>query len=370
MLSHIEIRDFHSCKDVVLGDLGPFAVLGGPNTNASTQVLQAISWTAKTATSASPVIRTSGATGHVKLRALLDKTLYEYVLQVAPLGTNGTGNATKEAFRESLSIEVGGGPPLKILERDGPSVRLSGYSQSVDVAKMSPCLPALQSILPKDAYDRLQIRPMFSFLQSVRYCLCDEAEDADERGTVSRGIYDDWVENYEAGRSVSDSIVLRLLYLFHKHPSRFAELQAMMGTAGLGLLRQMWIREYPIATSSNGRLFVVYFEPCPLKGESPRGLSYDQLSRTARSMLRMAISLLLGRDSVLLLASFGETAKRSLRQRLVPTVKRFSGQGQVILATDLSTKFKARANSAVHVVHHGENGVAGNKLLRAARTLH
>jgi adenylate kinase family enzyme len=52
---------------------------------------------------------------------------------------------------------------------------------------MSPCLPALQTILPKAAYNRLQVRPLFNFLQSVRYCFCDEAENAEE-GTVARSI--------------------------------------------------------------------------------------------------------------------------------------------------------------------------------------
>ncbi len=369
MLSHIEIKDFHSCKDIVVDDLGPFAVLGGSNTDAAGQVLQAISWTARTATSAMPIIRKDGTAGHVALRALLDKTLYEYVLQVAPPGMNDAGNLTKGVLRESLSIQTAGGSFLKILDRDGPSVRVRGYAQGVDVARLLPCLPALQSILPKEAFERLQIRPLLNFLQSVRYSFCDELENGEERGTVSRSVYEDWAKEYEAGRNVSDSIVLRLLYLFHKHPSQFAELQVMMGTAGLGLLKRMWIREYPVVSSSGSRLFVIYFEPCLTKGQSPRGLSYDQLSRTARSMLRMAISLLLDRDSVLLLASFGEMAQRRLRQKLVSTVKRYSGQRQVILATELATRTRVQANSGVRVVHRGENQISGNKMLRAARTL-
>src|SRR5262249_11456774 len=133
MLSQIEIKEFQSFKDIVVGDLGQFAVLGGPNTDATAQVLQAISWTARTATSASPVVRTNDATGHVTLRALLDKSLYEYVLQVVRPGTHGAGNFGKVAFRERLSMEVEGGGAVHILDRDGPRVRVRGYSQPVDI---------------------------------------------------------------------------------------------------------------------------------------------------------------------------------------------------------------------------------------------
>lgn len=65
-------------------------------------------------------------------------------------------------------------------------------------------------------------------------------------------------------------------------------------------------------------------------------------------MLRMAISLLLDRDSVLLLASFGATAQRRLRERLVPTMKQYSAQRQVILATDLAVKNRKYASSCTN----------------------
>ena len=358
MLNRIEIKYFRSCHEVVLEDLGPVTVLVGRNASGKSNILRGIRWLASTATAGKDSAGSAGS-GDVSLQVTLDKAVYRYSSRLEFAVAHGPDRGVDELhFTESLAYEDSEGAAQTLFNRKNEEVGLL-WPQSemrINIGALTPCMPALASLLPADSPVLGLIRPFSAFLEKIRYYpLVDDDDVADSGPLVFQKTYDEWLARNQRAGDPGTSVLLRLLHMFLTSSPQFEEIRSLLGPNGLGLLRDIRIHaqempKYAEEKEGTNKWYWVDFAPSPQPEEDSQFFPFKELSDGTQRVIKILVSLIFDRSGVMLLEHPEDGIHRGLLRKLIDLLRGYSDQSQLILSSHSAVVFNTLDPGAVRMV--------------------
>jgi hypothetical protein len=285
-------------------------------------------------------------------------------------------------LKESLTTVDDAGQPSVILTRDGKEVHSPLRKEPVGLSDWSGSLIGLVSVLPKTEPLVDAVRPVLTFLSSIRYYAIDEpcepAVSPDADGWVREKDYQEWVAKYNETKNPSDSVPMRIVHMWQTRPDSFAQLIALLGTDGLDLIRNVVVDKWPPPESKardapgrgqqaneteTPRFYTVQFMPTQCGDGSPRHFGYNDLSSGTRRIIRILVSLLFDASEVMLLEHPEDGIHTGLVRKLVDLLKINVTATQVIMTSHSSTILNELEPSQIRMVSM-EAGVTHVRSLR------
>ena len=371
MLKRIHIKNFRSCKDVVLDDLGSMTALVGWNGSGKTNILKAIERLAKVASSTDALIsfgrEVVAVPGHLTADVECEATLYRYSVGVRGVGGAWTPSSIRDhlTLQEFLAIQNSLGKWETLVERDRGEIQLAGRAKPVKIGPMAPCLPALVALLPQDDTILKPIGSILGFLTRVRYYPVDEpnevvgGEAADRIGLIPSDLYQRWLSEYQLTGHAGQSVVIRILHAFYEQKARFDELSSLLGPDGLGLLEEIRVgtAHDPFgltrkeADSEDQRLYFVAFRPGKQLGGSRQSLSFGNLSLGTRRVIHLLTALILDDSGLKLIEHPEDGIHRGLVRKLISLLRTNADPAQIILTSHSAVVMNALEAEDIRLVY-------------------
>ncbi len=377
MLKRVHIGSFRSCVNVNLDVSSPLMALAGRNGAGKTNVLKAVDWLARTATTleppTEPVRWTDQGTIEVSVDVLLAGKDYRYWLARTP--TPPRESEPVELFREGLGeiSEDSAQPPRWIFTRGGETLQVDGRSEPYLIGPSSTSLPALSALLPPEDPLRPLVSQLRDFLGSIRYYPLEEpmasGADSESLPLTSNELYQKWRAAPEVGESAS--VTMRLLHLFLEDQPRFQEVESLLGPNGLGVLRSLDFRSIDLATqtkTSEGKDLRFYFlQMVPADCDEDARFAFADLSAGTRRTIRLLVSLIYDGSNVMLLEQPEDSIHSGLTAKLLGILESYSRERVIIIATHSTRMFNALGPESIRLVtmRHGVTHVrplSGNEL--------
>ncbi|GAC1470701.1 MAG: hypothetical protein NVSMB9_16070 [Isosphaeraceae bacterium] len=361
MIQKIRIKNFTSCADVSLEDLGPLVVLVGRNGAGKSNILKAISLAAKSATSTNinlPQI-TSPEEGPttVTLSIAIDGNIYRYHLEYmgpyrrAPDGGCFEG---KRNLKEQVGITVPGAGERISFRREGDRIHLAG-GQSVSLPPIFPALAFLSSFLPQGDPRLEEVRPLFDYLKKVRYYTLDEPHERDKASVfINDDVYNAWITQYKSTNESTNSVIMRLLHMSFQQPEELQEVKSLLGTDGLRLIDDLSVQSIDLPSGSRDRvtqkLHFIRFRP--IDGPEGRFLrfEFDELSLGTRRVIEILVSLIFDKSSVMLIEHPEDGIHSGLTRKLIGLLESYANPSQLFLASHSLVVFDQIKPEAVRLV--------------------
>lgn len=382
MLTHVHIRNFRSCVDVTLDNLDYIAVLLGRNGAGKTNILRAIHWMARIATtSQSPfglgrlgAFSPEVAPASVEIEALIDKCKYRYEISfdITSQGQSGSSGQIRLRLTEFLKVTEDGQEWVDLLNRDNDQVTLHKRpSQPITISSvLTGCLPALLAILPADDPIIKQIKPFSSFLGKIRYYPVDEQSDPynpfDSQSIINDSTYKQYLAALKSDQPQpfwGQSVCLRLIHMHLAAKDRLQDLIDLIGENGLKLIDEINVQ----MASSTGpvqqerdTVYFVGFKLGEFLGGGERIYRYPDLSLGTRRILHILVSLVFDDSSVMLIEHPEDGIHAGLLARFSSLMETNSDPTQIILSSHsitLLNKLKPENIKLVTLARHNETSV-------------
>ena len=364
MLKSVRIKTFRLCHAVQLNDLGRVTALVGRNGAGKTNILQAISMAA-TAATALDITRMPAPISATSLDLSLDFEVedlsgtYEVAIVRSPQ------KPADASLRETLSIQARDGRKVVALSRSGESVTLDAADittvpHALRIGGFAPVMPAMTSLFPADSDAITAIRRVMTFLSAVRYYPLDEPASGGEQGiaAISGSAYRQWLAAYESSGVPGESVSLRLFHMSQKAPQELETLKSLVGSDGLGLIDDIVVTPLTFAKDAPGSDNDYYFISfLPRLGGSSDSvhLGAEQLSAGTRRILRILVSALFDKSSVMLLEQPEDGLHQGLTKKLIGLLRQNAGSAQLIFSSHSSAILNRMKPPEIRVVsmHNG-----------------
>lgn len=346
MLKQIVIKKFRSCHSVVIDFPEPVCAIVGKNGVGKTNVLKCIEWLAHSSISTGPV--KVAAAGNqmddfeeVSVRALfdLDSTRFSYTLAV-PLPTTAAVRPPF-ALSDRLAALTDGGTEIDLFRREGEKITVHKRSDPILVSRWTPSLAGLLSLLPESDALHTPLSAVRSFFAGVRYYALEER--ADYKDFVTEQQYNEWRVKYQDEGTLTNSVALRLIYMWREDRELFEELTLLLGPGGLGLLSSFEIVELnrshepsQASDADSSRIHLPLFWPSPQMGGAGQPFQFSELSVGTRRVIRMVTSLLFDRRSLMLIEQPEDSVHCGLLRKLIDMLRTYSHRSQIIFTTHSS----------------------------------
>lgn len=349
MLKRAEIKNVLSCEGVILEDVPHITALVGRNSAGKSNIMRAIEWAARTAVSTKPVELTGPMIEHGRPNAIVTldfvsgDTTYRYQinLQQPTFANSNDGHLqiVNPVIEESLEF-AGGSRWYPVFRRHGENLKMS-RSADIQIGALTPSLPALGSLLPQDDPTLKKIQPAISFLRRIHYYPLDEPNVVENSWLfVDHKDYAQWVAENEQTLDPSSSVIMRLIHMSLVMKEQFEELKQLVGQNGLSILSDINIEalQLPLTLSgtearSETAKTTIYFVSFNPTGDPRRRQAYGGMSFGTRRLLRILVSLIFDKSSLMLIEQPEDGIHPGLLHKLIPLLKTYSDLGQVILAS-------------------------------------
>jgi energy-coupling factor transporter ATP-binding protein EcfA2 len=352
MLKRIRIQNYRLCKDTLIEDMGRIVALMGRNGAGKSNILQAISTTARTATGtdaiAFPAVFDHTSPSVITLEFDLQEGNFKY--ERAVQANFRAPPPPKIHLSETISKFENGEWKEHII-RSGNTVAVGG--RALQIGESSPCLSALATLLPATDEALPIIKPMIAFLSAVHYYPLDEsAKSDDERqfSLIDHKSYATWLAAHESTGTAGDSIesvLLRILHMSLTKKEDFDLLKELIGRNSLGLVDDIKIINYgntvrptPGASQQEPEAYYgVWFSPIRgLDIQNNLLVPYTSLSIGTRRIIRMFSVMLFDDSSVLLLEQPEDSLHQGMTKKLIGLL-RANVNAQLIMSSHSSALF-------------------------------
>ena len=255
--------------------------------------------------------------------------------------TNQPKAENEDAIRESLAVWLTSEERTEVFQREGEAIHVKDRSEPIRVGHLTPSIAALLALLPAGDERRSDIQTIANFLRGVSYY--DLSEMTVGEDLVPEHEYREWLSEFSNEGTTTQSVAFRLIYMFHENKDMFAELKALLGRDGLGLIDDIHIASWgqsrnAIPSGATGSIATetvhfLTFSPSKRLGGAGRQFTYSKLSFGTRRVLRILTSLLFDKRSVMLLEQPEESIHPGLLRRLIDVLRSYSVEAQMIFTT-------------------------------------
>lgn len=317
MIKSLTIKGFRSCEDVHL-DLAPGVLaLVGRNGVGKSNLLLAIDWLAKAATS--PNLATDVRADITTELEIGGRT---FVYQVVISGLSETV--------ESLD-EISSGLRTSVFLRTGEQVNLAD-GRSLGLGAKTPAITGLLSLLPSRDPIVSTLRPIAAFFGTMAYYPLVTWPVDDAGFIIQRQTYDEWRKTYRPGGQLTASVLMRLLHMWLEQKERLEEVKALLGSGGLGLLDDIQFIPVEVADGPS-TFYLLRLRPASGIGGEGKDFGYEQLSDGTRRILRIVVSLIFDERSIMLVEEPEDCVHPEMLRKLIDVIRSYSADRQFVFAT-------------------------------------
>ena len=377
MIKSVRIKNFRSCRDVLLDGIGPILALAGRNGAGKTNILEGIEWLSKVAT-ATPVqygthVQALGERVEGAITFQSAGKVYRYVAETMVPPPSSFDDLRIEMKEELHRVDTG----TRLVLRDMEVAKLADGTP-VKVSIQSPAIPGLLALLAADHPNRRDLQDAFVFLSAIRYYPLDEPSHPGGSFLIESDEYARWLAGYQRNPITSQSVLMRLLHLHLTAPEVLTELKQVVGDDDLSIIRQIEIQSFNLpsrstnADSAEGqKAYYVAFTPS--KGHSPVG--YNGLSLGTRRVLRIVASALSDQSAVMLMEQPEDSIHSGLMKKVIEFLRHYSARTQIIMATHSANVFNKMEPEEIRIVHLADGqtkirSLTQEELATASRYVH
>lgn len=358
MIRTFKITNFRSCKETTLNLSDGITALVGRNGVGKTNILQAIGWLAKAAFGWEPISRETiwreksvlGFQSGIQLGA----RKYNYEFRHTPSVANGQ-DPSGDLLWENLRLDDESGTRI-LLERNEGKLHIPAYNVIVPVPPSTQAIPALLSLLPDDHPAKEFLQELAGFFRRVAYYSVQLPTEGSD--VVAADQYEEWRASYEANKTHTDSVAMRLIYMWKEDKSLFDEFQALIGQEGLGLIDSIDIGVYESPTRATDstieqpitKWYYPTFCPSTDMGGAGAHFGFRELSIGTQRVIRMVVSMLFDKRSLMLIEQPEDSIHPGLLRKLLDLFRTYSDRSQLIFSTHSSTVLDMLEPSEVHLV--------------------
>ena len=364
-LQKVTLKNFRTCQNVELTDLGHLTVLMGRNGVGKTNILQGIEWLAQTASASKAVDTDPFSIGIFSISAnpflgqisfSVNGTSYRYTLKLnyssgGIIASAIDGGVVQTAnLEEHLERQVVSGKWRNVLERKDKSVWGADGDLLAEIHPAIPMLSAIISLKPYE-YTKEDILAVQNYLRGVKYYPFDEvANPSNEKliGIVPQTEYKKWLAQVGDSISLDDSVVMRLLHMYLDRRNDFDELKELLGFNGLGILSSIEVTDGLFTFDT---YYFIRFQPG--NGWEDVGLpsfAYEKLSSGTRRIIRILVSFFYDRNSVFLFEQPEDAIHPGLLRKLIDLLRGYNDKGQLIMTSHSSDLFNVLKPEEVRLV--------------------
>ena len=270
----------------------------------------------------------------------LDGTEFHYSF-VAPSVRDIAEHKGQFLVNEKLFKHGARNNKIEVFTREGEQIRVSGRDVPIRVSPFAYSIVALSSLLPTDDPIRRLLEPISSFFSGVSYYSLGERPDATD--LIPERAYNEWARTVKEGGAVTESVSLRLIYMMKEDAGMFAEFQALVGPAGLDLVKQtklvvlsssQFIGEgVPSSAPAQETYFYPAFEPAEYMGGSGSVFAFSQLSDGSRRAIRAVTALLFDKRSLMLIEQPEDSIQPGLLRKMIDVFRSYSRRSQILFTT-------------------------------------
>ena len=348
MLRTVEIKNFRSCYSTKFDFGGTFCAIAGRNGVGKSNILKAIEWACESvivtdgirlATAGNPAEELDELS--IKFNLVLAERAYEYQMRVPKLGRRfRVAGSPLPGLQESLHIGGGDSPQERIFERDGEFIQVAGRAEQIRIPRFTPALAALFSLLAVDDPSRMHVELLTSFFKGMRYYSLDDRPVA--RDYVTEKAFNEWKFRYQSEGELTDSVAMRLIYMWQEEAILFGELLHILGPGGLDVIEKIDIMpmEGPIvqgeskdAAISSTKLFMPMVIPSVHMGGAGQFYPFSDLSVGTRRVVRIIASMLFDRRSMMLIEQPEDSIHSGLLRKLIDQIRTYSFETQMLFTT-------------------------------------
>ncbi len=358
MIRTFNITNFRSCKETTLNLSDGITALVGKNGVGKTNILQSIGWLAKAAFGWEPISRETiwrekGVLGF-QTRIQLGTREYDYEFRFTASVLNGQ-EPSGDLLRENLRLNDDSGHRI-LLERNKEELHLPVNNLTARTSQSTAAIPILLSILGDADPTKEFLQDLTSFFRRVAYY--GVQLPIEEIGVVAADQYEEWRASYGANKTLTDSIVMRLIYMSNEDKSLFDEFRALIGPEGLGLIDSIHIENLespggaPDSTIEQPIRKWYYPHFCPSAGIGGTGdyFGFRELSIGTQRVIRMVVSMLFDKRSLMLIEQPEDSIHPGLLRKLLDLFRTYSDRSQLIFSTHSTTVLDMLEPSEVHLV--------------------
>jgi predicted ATPase len=351
VLQKVVIEHFRSCENVTIDNIGPSLVLVGPNGSGKTNILKAILWAAESALSKEALdARTLDfQRKSISFEFQVTDGHFRYAIstpgEARPPDHEWTSSLIP--LKESVSTLGPRGSWDKFMDRDGTELQLQDQKRFT-VPPSTPSLPLLFAYLPPDDPLLARLRPVREFLGRIRYYPLEEPSESHEPpDIITETRYKSWLaDSDDSGRPEEDSVLMKLLRMSKEAKEDLDEVKAILGENGLGLIDRISVDSHPIPKAGGGpdmmeEISYIFFYPHrggdgkPVGGMngSPKRFRFADLSHGTRRVIRMIVSMIFDRGSVMLIEHPEDGIHRRLTAGVFNTLQAYTDPSQIIVSS-------------------------------------
>lgn len=314
MLKSVHIKNYLSCEDVYIGNLGNVTALVGRNGAGKSNILRAILGITSFASFASGQLTTSPlgfSDGGTYLEFSFDcnnKTYhYSYDNKV-------------NSFKEQLSCIDTSNNSTPLFKRKDQEVDFA--SQTIKLSRKISSLAGLLAVLPEEALEE-DILPVSRFLSNISYYALQVTDSPSN--VVNASDFSKWLK-YKDPTIIGNLLTTyKLLDLYFNQKERFDEVKELLNHSGLELVETIIVEIY----GPNDEYYDVLFSV----EQNAQFYSLSSLSYGTQRVLSLITSIIYDQSSVMLIEQPEDGIHRSLLHKVINLCKQYAHYSQMIFAT-------------------------------------
>lgn len=358
-LKKVTLKNFRTCQNIELADLGHLTVLMGRNGVGKTNILQGIEYLARLASN--PLGNLSDSVGFFdsndfngELEFSIEKINYRYNIEhFIYSDKDEPQNINNFGLQEKLERQEVSGAWFSVLSRNWQTVFGKDGTKLLEINLSMPMMPAVVAMTP-NSYTKDDIFPVLIYLRSIKYYSLNEI--ADYGFFVSRVDYLQWLAKSNESLPQSESAIMRLLHMYFDRKDDFDELNNLLGVDGLNVIKSIEILE---VVMPNPKMNVEYDTHYLLQFKPGKGwdgvkmlpeLNFIQLSTGTRRIIRILVSFFYDRNSLFLFEQPEDAIHSGLLRKLIDLLRGYDDKGQLIMTSHSSDLFNALKPEEVRLV--------------------
>lgn len=341
MLRNIYIKSFRSCHELSIENIDELTILVGRNGVGKSNILKAISWCAKIATSSSSNLNYGVQPFNIKIQVELDGDIYIYSVdgRVRDFEENAVWSLCEE-----LHINRDGHPSF-IFNKNGSKLKFDNFENDFEVGSSASALFSIFNLAPNNIWNE-NLKKFFDFLAAVKYYPLTEVEDAEENYNnvfITQEQFNKWLITRSADNS-SKVVLAKILDFYLNKNDKFEELLNLLGKQGIGLISDIEITAINVPKSAVGektltaeavkdktKIYFVSFKPVMNDGEE--GFRFDSLSFGTKRLIRFVTDFLYDDATVSLVEQPEDGVHCGLLYKLFDLLDSYSEDRQTIVAS-------------------------------------
>ncbi|MBO1853952.1 AAA family ATPase [Burkholderia cenocepacia] len=341
MLQSLRIKNFRTCADVNITDVGEMLLLVGRNGAGKTSILEAVEWCAKVAvTNGIPDMNAHYDNSSVSLTFNVHSKTFRYTATAHPV----TANSRLQDIQSSDLLEhrSGDGPWTIVFERVGTHLTYTndnGEKDSYSLPDRASSINFLISTVLRLNSPNKNVAAAWHYLTNLKYYSFENLNTSS--AFIKPEDYSAWQLD-STGHSSGESTLYKLIDMYENDKESFKEVSDILSSEKLGIIERILVRRSTEqvnipktpADFASRESYALFFHCDPQRN----GINYyEELSFGTKRILNIVVSLIYDKCSTLLIEQPEDGIHPGLLVKLMSLLDGYADPTQIIIASHSPT---------------------------------